>query len=121
MATATKRSPAPRRRARRALDEHPASSTAFLISEDNGGSYHWTLLAGDGTTLGRSGDFASYHDAEQAAQQVRDGAASARFRRREPGTGSVDPAVRQDAPDNDAAADRWLGEGGSVGSEAVAQ
>jgi uncharacterized protein YegP (UPF0339 family) len=93
---------------------------AFLISEDNGGSYHWELLAGDGATLARSGGFASYYDAERAAQQVRDGAASARFER--PGaTGRTDPAAQPDATDNDAAAERWLGEGGSFSSEAVVQ
>jgi uncharacterized protein YegP (UPF0339 family) len=55
---------------------------SFAIFADNGGSYRWKILAGDGATLGHSGDFASYHDAEQAAQQVRDGAASARLDRR---------------------------------------
>jgi uncharacterized protein YegP (UPF0339 family) len=55
---------------------------SFAIFEDNGGSYHWKILAGDGATLGHSGDFASYHDAEQAAEQIRDGAASARLERR---------------------------------------
>lgn len=79
MATATKKSPGSKRSARRAADEQ---SMAFLICEDNGGSYHWKLLAGDGATIGQSGDFASYDEAEQAAQHVRDGAASARLERR---------------------------------------
>ncbi len=51
---------------------------AFVIFEDNGGSYHWRILAGDGAILGQSEGFASYRDAEQAAEQIRDGAASAR-------------------------------------------
>lgn len=67
MATATKK--------RRAAPQ----SMAFRICEDNAGSYYWRILAGDGAILGQSVDFASYHDAEQAVQQVRDGAASARF------------------------------------------
>jgi uncharacterized protein YegP (UPF0339 family) len=121
MATATKESPASRRVARRIADEQPASSMAFLIFEDNGGSYHWEIVAGDGATLGQSGDFASYHDAEQAAQQVRDGAATARFDPRGSAVGPVDPAVRRGARDNDADAERWLGEGGSLTSEALAQ
>jgi uncharacterized protein YegP (UPF0339 family) len=82
MATATKKSPGSKRPRRRAADEQPMSSMAFVIYEDNGGSYHWKILAGDGAPLGQSGDFVSYHDAEQAAQHVRDGAASARFERR---------------------------------------
>jgi uncharacterized protein YegP (UPF0339 family) len=82
MATATRKSPGSTRRARRAPDEHSRSSLAFLIFEDNSGSYRWRILAGDGASLGQSGSFASYHDAEQAAQQIRDGAASARFERR---------------------------------------
>lgn len=121
MATATKKSPAPRRVARRTAGEQPASSMAFLIFEDNGGSYHWKIVAGDGATLGQSGDFASYHDAEQAAQQVRDGAAAARFDRRGSTPGPIDPAVRRDAPDNDTDAERWLGEGGSSSGEGLAQ
>jgi uncharacterized protein YegP (UPF0339 family) len=55
---------------------------AFLVFEDNGGSYHWRILGGDGATLGQSGGFASYRDAEQAADQIRDGVASASFDRR---------------------------------------
>lgn len=82
MATATKKSPGSTRLAPRAPDEHSGSSLAFLISEDNSGSYRWRILGGDGATLGQSGGFASYHGAEQAAQQIRDGAASARFERR---------------------------------------
>jgi uncharacterized protein YegP (UPF0339 family) len=79
MATATKKSPTSRKSARRKTDAQPEPSMSFTIFEDNGGSYHWKILAGDGATLGYSVDFASYHDAEQAAQQVRDGAASARL------------------------------------------
>ncbi len=82
MATAAKKSPVSRRPARRTPDERRGSPMSFVIFEDNGGSYHWEILAGDGATLGQSGDFASHHDAEQAAQRVRDGAASARFERR---------------------------------------
>jgi uncharacterized protein YegP (UPF0339 family) len=94
---------------------------AFLIFEDNGGSYHWEILAGDGASLGQSGDFPSYDDAERAAQQVHDGAASARFERRGSSIGAVDPAVHQDAPDNDADAERSLVENGTVSSQAVAR
>ena len=94
---------------------------AFLIFEDNGGSYHWKIVAGEGATLGQSGDFASYHDAERAAQQVRDGAATARFDRRGRTPGPIDPAVRRDAPDNDTDAERGFREGGSSSGEGLAQ
>ena len=123
MATATKkpRAPRPRRAAPRPLARRAAVSMEFLVFEDNGGSYHWRILAGDGATLGQSGDFASYGDAEQAAQQIRDGAASARFERRGSRIGPVDLAVQPDARDDDSDAERWLDEGGSFSSEAVAQ
>jgi uncharacterized protein YegP (UPF0339 family) len=77
MATATKKS-----RASKQLAEGPAhvqsqAAMEFFVFEDNSGSYHWTILAGDGSRLGGSGDYASYDDAERAAEQIRDGAASA--------------------------------------------
>ncbi len=85
MATATKKS-----RAVNQLDRRPGGVRVpewmeFLPFEDNGGAYHWTIVAGDGATLARSGGFASYDDAEEAAQQLRDGAASARFEQRATG------------------------------------
>jgi uncharacterized protein YegP (UPF0339 family) len=81
MATAAKKSAGSKRPAPSATGEQPGSSMSFAISANNAGSYRWKILGGDGATLGHSGDFASYHDAEQAAQQVRDGAASARLDR----------------------------------------
>ena len=51
----------------------------FLIFEDNGGDYHWKIIAGNGGTLAQSVSFASYEDGEQAARRVRDGVSSARF------------------------------------------
>jgi len=88
MATAAKTSPVSRRPARRRFGEQTGSSMSFAIFEDNGGFYHWKILASRGATLGHSGSFASYHDAEQAAQQVRDDAASARL---EPRASAVGP------------------------------
>src|SRR5438105_9887141 len=74
MATATKKSRAAGRLPGRAPEVRVPASMEFLISEDNGGDYHWTIVAGGGATLARSGSFASYEDAERAAQHVRDGA-----------------------------------------------
>jgi uncharacterized protein YegP (UPF0339 family) len=86
MATATTKSRAAKQLARRAREVRVADPMQFLIFEDNGGDYHWTLVARDGATLARSGSFASYDDAEHAAD-----------------------------------AERWLDEGGSFSSHAVAK
>lgn len=119
MATASKKSRASRQLARPPV--HVPAPMEFLIFEDNAGSYHWRILADDGTTLGQSGDFVSYDDAEQSAQEIRDGAASACLERRASGTGPVDLTARRAAPDDDSDAERWLDEGGSVNRQAVAQ
>jgi len=122
MATATKRSrAASSQRPSRALDVRVPESLEFLISEDNGGDYHWTIVAGGGATLARSGSFGSYEDAERAAQHVRDGVASALFERRGDGARPVDLSARRDASRDAADAERWLDEGGSFSSEAVAK
>ena len=117
MATATKKSRAATQLARRARDARVPASMEFLIFEDNGGDYHWTIVAGDGATLARSGTFGSYEDAERAAQRVRDGVADPLFERRGDGARPVDFSARRD----DADAERWLDEGGSFSSEAVAK
>jgi uncharacterized protein YegP (UPF0339 family) len=121
VATAIKQSRASRKLARPPAQKNGPARMEFLILEDNRGSYHWTIIASDGSTLGQSGDFASYDEAEQAAQQVCNGAASARFERRGSGTGSVDLAERRAASNDNSDAERWLDEGGSFSSEAVAQ
>jgi uncharacterized protein YegP (UPF0339 family) len=115
MATATKKARAAKQLARRAPQVRVPASLAFLIYEDNGDDYHWTIVAGDGATLARSGGFGSYADAEKAARQVRDGAASARFERHAKRTGPVDLTARRDNPD----AERWLDEGGSFNGQVV--
>jgi uncharacterized protein YegP (UPF0339 family) len=97
------------------------ASMEFLISEDNGGSYHWTIVARDGVTLARSEAFASYEDAERAGRRVRDGAASAPFERRAGRVRPVHLTARRQAPGDDSDAERWLDEGGSFSSEAVTQ
>jgi uncharacterized protein YegP (UPF0339 family) len=77
MATATHRSGATGRTPRRSRGAREPGSMEFLISEDNGGQYHWTIVADDGSTLARSTGFASSEVAERAAERVRDGAALA--------------------------------------------
>jgi uncharacterized protein YegP (UPF0339 family) len=121
MATANKKSRASRQLARPAAHVREVAPMEFLIFEDNGGSYHWRIVAGDGSILRQSGDFASYDAAEQAARQICNGVASARFQRRESGSGSVDLAASRAASGDESGAERWLDEGSSFSSEAVAQ
>ena len=83
MATATQKA---RTATRSKGDRLAASASAsismeFVIFEDNGGAYRWSLLGGDRASLARSPRFASYGDAERAAQLVLEGAGTARFDR----------------------------------------
>jgi uncharacterized protein YegP (UPF0339 family) len=113
---------AAKRKARAAANalSKPASMK-FLVSQDNGGAYHWTILAGSGETLVRSASFATYEDATQAARIVHAGAASASFEHLGGDAPPVDlAAVRQTGVVlHDLDAERWLDEGGSFSSEAV--
>ena len=79
MATATKKARATTGAHRGATGASRSASMEFLIVEDNGGDYHWTLLDRDGTSLARSGSFASYQHTEEAARVVLAGAGSARL------------------------------------------
>ena len=87
MATATQKA---RTATRGKGDPLPASASAsasasismeFVIFEDNGGAYRWSLLGGDRASLAQSPRFASYGDAERAAQLVLEGAGTARLDR----------------------------------------
>jgi uncharacterized protein YegP (UPF0339 family) len=51
----------------------------FQVFRDDGGVYHWTIVAGSGECLAQSGSFASHADAERVARCVYEGAGSARF------------------------------------------
>lgn len=119
MVTATKKARSAGRRPRGAREVRVPESIQFLIFEDNGGDYHWTIVAADGATLARSKDFASYADAERAAQHIRDGAASAPFEHRSASARLVDLSARRSATGNAADAKRWLDQGASFNSDAV--
>jgi uncharacterized protein YegP (UPF0339 family) len=95
--------------------------TSFRIFEDNGGAYRWRLVSGDGATIAQSGSFTSYEEAEQAARIVRSSAGTAPFEQSASDTPPVDLAARRDRPSDDSDAERWLDEGGSFSSEAVAR
>jgi uncharacterized protein YegP (UPF0339 family) len=100
----------------------PASMT-FLIYEDNGGDYHWTIVADGGETLVRSGSFGSYEQAKHAAGIVHRGASRASFEHRSAAPPPVDLPARRDAitARDRLEAERWLDEGGSFSSEAVSR
>jgi uncharacterized protein YegP (UPF0339 family) len=108
------------RNARAAASSPPEpASMAFRIYEDNGGGYHWTIVADGGETLVRSASFRSYEQAKQAAGIVHRGASRAAF---EPGSEnppSVDLPARRSAARDRLDAERWFDEGGSFSSEAV--
>jgi uncharacterized protein YegP (UPF0339 family) len=93
----------------------------FLVFEDNGGAYHWTIVNGSAETLVRSASFATYDEAAQAARVVRAGAASASLEQLGGDTPPVDLAARRKTAvvRDDLDAERWLDEGGSFSSEAV--
>ncbi|MGZ4197271.1 MAG: hypothetical protein ACXVFQ_13305 [Solirubrobacteraceae bacterium] len=112
MATATRQA---RTTASRALVASESVSMEFLIVEDNGGDYHWTLLDRNGDSLARSPSLASYQDAKSAARVVLAGAESARLERRADTDGAVDMCARRDeaAAGDDTDAERSLDEGGS--------
>lgn len=46
----------------------------FAVFSDNGGRYHWEILAADGESLARSGGFSSEKEASKAARSVCTGA-----------------------------------------------
>ena len=79
MATATKRVRTAKQVAGGAVGESESAAMEFLVFQDNGGDYHWTLVAAGGESLAQSPSFASHDDAERAARCVYDGAGSARF------------------------------------------
>jgi tRNA U34 2-thiouridine synthase MnmA/TrmU len=73
-------------------------SMEFLIVEDNGGHFHWTVLDRDGNNLGRSPSYASHEDAEDAALVVLAGAGSARLDRRAATNSPLDSSSKTKVP-----------------------
>jgi uncharacterized protein YegP (UPF0339 family) len=93
---------------------------AFLIFEDNGGAYHWAIVAASGEQLAQSPSFASYEDAEVAARRVRDDAGSARLEPRHGMGAPVDLVARRAAVRDACDAERRLDGAGHVSAAAVA-
>jgi len=94
---------------------------SFVVFEDNGGRYQWTIVANSGERLAQSASFASYDDAKAAAHAVHAAAGSASFEECASDTPPADLASRRDKRRvrDDLDAERWLDEGGSFSSEAV--
>ena len=115
MATATKKS----RVARNAAVASAPASIRFLLSEDNGGSYCWTILGPDGESLAHSRRYATHEEAAQAALVVREGAGTARLETGQAPDLPIDLVARRSAAvaHDDSDAGRWLDEGGSFSSE----
>ena len=90
MATATRKGRTPTGASRGAEGTSESASMEFLIVEDNGGKYHWTLLDREGESLARSPRLVSYEQAEDAARIVLAGAGSARLERRAATDSSVE-------------------------------
>jgi hypothetical protein len=90
MATATQKDRAPTGAGRGAERASESASMEFVIVEDNGGKYHWTLLDREGESLARSPSLVSYEQAENAAGVVLAGAGSAGLDRRAVTDSSVD-------------------------------
>jgi hypothetical protein len=80
-----------RRRAGVRAVSPPASK--FVSFEENGGAFHWAIIAAGGDRLIPSATFASYEQATQAAGVVRTGAVPAPFDKQ-----ADDPAPRARRP-----------------------
>ncbi|MGZ6565643.1 MAG: hypothetical protein ACXVH1_40025 [Solirubrobacteraceae bacterium] len=90
MATATKKARAATGATRGMVVASDSVSMEFLVVEDNGGAFHWTLMDRDGSSLARSPSFTSYEDTEDAARVVLANAGSARLDRRAATVSSLD-------------------------------
>lgn len=119
MATASNKSRGVVQLRRRLPKASAAGLMEFVIFEDNAGEYHWEIV-GTGGVLARSGSFASYEETAEAARRFRDGVGSALFDRRAAAVDPVDLLAGGDGSSAEGDAERWLDEGGSFSSEAVA-
>ena len=122
MATATQK-PRPLQAPRRGAVVSELAAITFLVSEDNGGRYCWSLVGPDGESLAHSRRYGTREEAAHAALVVRDGAGTARFEADVAIDLPVDLVARRIAGTarDDSDAERWLDEGGSFSSERVTQ
>ena len=71
------------------------SSMEFVVSEDTGGSNHWTIVAASGEILVQCASFASHEEAKQAARIMHASAALASLERRTSDTPPIDLVARR--------------------------
>jgi hypothetical protein len=99
----------------------PPPASKFLSFEENGGAFHWAIVAASADRLIPSATSESYEEATQAAGVVRTGAVPAPFENRADGPAPLELAARRERATaaDDLDAERWLDEGGSFSSDAV--
>jgi peptidoglycan hydrolase-like protein with peptidoglycan-binding domain len=104
-----------------ALPEPEPAPVRFLLYEDNSGGYYWTIVSDGGQVLARSAVFASYEEANVAADIVYRGVAGASFEDRSDPSPPVDlPASREvEASQEGTNTERSLDPGGSVSRDEV--
>lgn len=102
----------------------PASEQAsmrFIVCEEDGGAYRWSLVSTGGEHLARSARFSSYQEAARAARVARAGAASAAIEERPADNPPADLAARRkmakERDDHDAR--RWLDDRAGESTEEV--
>jgi hypothetical protein len=93
----------------------------FLAFEENGGAFHWAIVAASRDRLVQSASFASCEEATLAAGIVRCGAGSVPFEDRADDIPPLELAARRETATvrDDLDVERWLDERGSFNSEAV--
>ena len=93
----------------------------FLLYQDNAGGYYWTIVDDRGEVLARSTGFASYPEANFAADIVHRAASSATFENRSGTTPPTRPLARTDGatPRDHAEPEPPPKQGGSVSREEV--
>jgi peptidoglycan hydrolase-like protein with peptidoglycan-binding domain len=103
------------------LPEPEPAPVMFLLYEDNSGGYYWTIVTDGGQVLARSARFASYEEANVAADIVYRGVAGASFEDRSDASPPGDlPASRDVTTLHDRTdAERRLDDGGSVSRSEV--
>jgi len=120
MGTAPRRSRAAQL-ASRAADANVPASMELLVFEENGGAFHWAIVAATGDHLVPSATFVCYEEAKQVARVVRSGAVPAPFEIRKADPAPLELAARAKTATvtDDLDAERWLDEGGRFSSGAV--
>lgn len=97
------------------------ASMKFLAFEENGGAFHWAIVAATSDRFVQSASSASYEGAKQAAGIVPSRSGAAPFEDRADDSLPLEVAARPEAAvvRHDLDAERWLDERSSFNSEVV--